>query len=178
MEKYKLPHIGMRKIKSVLAVLVAFFLWQMVRAFLPELEPHPIYMYIYGIIEIRDSSENTVDMGWQRIKATCVALAIGLPMLALANQLSLQIVEEWSRLYLELALILVGTLATLAISQELGCKNFCGLAASIFVILFVSQGEGDPFFYSILRAGQTVAGVFVAWMLNVILLPYPGPGKE
>ena len=31
-----------------------------------------------------------------------------------------------------------------------------------------------PYIYAILRAFQTIAGVFVAWLFNVKLFPYPG----
>ena len=53
------PHIGLRKIKSVLAVFVGFCLWQVLRLFLPGLEVHPIFIYIYGMIEIRETSGKT-----------------------------------------------------------------------------------------------------------------------
>jgi len=51
------PHIGTRKVKSILAIFVGFCLWQTLRLFLPELEVHPIFIYIYGMIEIRETSE-------------------------------------------------------------------------------------------------------------------------
>ena len=72
------PHIGMRKLKSVLAVFVGFWVWQLIRQAAPALELHPIYIYIYGIIEMRDSSEKTVNFGKLRIKATLVLLKMNL----------------------------------------------------------------------------------------------------
>jgi len=54
---FYLPHIGKRKLKSILALLVGFGLWQLVRLVVPGLEVHPIYIYIYGIIEMRENSE-------------------------------------------------------------------------------------------------------------------------
>lgn len=79
-----LPHIGKRKMKSVLAVFIGFCVWQLIRLFVPGLEVHPIYIYIYGIIEMRDSSEKTVNFGKLRIKATFTALCVGLPFLLLS----------------------------------------------------------------------------------------------
>lgn len=46
------PHIGMRKIKSILAIFVGFCLWQILRIFIPGLEVHPIFIYIYGMYMI------------------------------------------------------------------------------------------------------------------------------
>lgn len=77
---HHLPHVGKRKLKSLLAVLLGFCVWQVVRLFFPALEIHPLYIYLYGIIEIRNSSAKTVDMGRWRIKATFVGLGLGLPM--------------------------------------------------------------------------------------------------
>ena len=78
-----LPHIGMRKVKSVLAILAGFLLWQLLRLLVPGLEVHPIFIYIYGMIEIRETSEKTRDYGRMRILATFVAIGIGLPFMIL-----------------------------------------------------------------------------------------------
>ena len=74
--KAHLPHVGMRKIKSLLAIFVGFWIWQAVRLLFPSLEVHPLYVYVYGLIEMRDSSQKTVDMGRDRIKATFLAIGI------------------------------------------------------------------------------------------------------
>ena len=55
--EHHLPHIGMRKVKSVLAIFAGFCLWQLLRLVIPGLETHPILIYIYGMIEIRETSE-------------------------------------------------------------------------------------------------------------------------
>lgn len=51
------PHVGMRKVKSILAIFCGFCLWQLIRLFVPGLEVHPIFIYIYGMMEIRETSE-------------------------------------------------------------------------------------------------------------------------
>lgn len=173
-----LPHVGKRKMKSVLAVLLGFFLWQLVRLVFPALELHPIFIYIYGIIEIRDSSTKTVNMGRWRIKATAVGLGVGLPMLLLSNYLQSLLPQRWLQVGVELLLILVGVLLTLVVAEMLNCRVFCGVAAIIFVIMMVSHSNGDQYLYSVLRAAQTILGVFVAWLINVKWFPYPGPEKS
>ena len=175
---HHLPHVGKRKLKSLLAVLLGFCMWQLVRLFFPALEVHPLYIYLYGIIEIRNSSAKTVDMGRWRIKATFVGLGLGLPMLALAEYLRGLVSAEGLRIGVELLLILVGVLAALTLAEWLGCNTFCGIAAIIFVIMMVSHSHGEQYIYSVLRAVQTIMGVFVAWLINVKWFPYPGPDKE
>ncbi len=170
-------HVGMRKLKSVLAVFIGFCIWQVIRLVVPGLEIHPIYIYIYGIIEMRETSEKTIDFGKRRIKATFTALLIGLPTLLLSVYLQSLASVEAVRIGIELVMILVGILVVLCIAEMVGCKNFCGLAAAILVILLVSHTDEEPMVYALLRSSQTVIGVAVAWLINVKWFPFYGEKK-
>jgi len=170
---HHLPHIGMRKIKSVLAIFVGFWVWQLIRLIVPGLEVHPIYIYIYGLIEMRETSEKTVSFGKLRIKATIVALAIGVPLLFLNDYLKTLTQLEWVQIAINLGLVLIGSLIVLCVAEVVGCKSFCGLAAAIMIILLISHSINEPFYYALLRSSQTVIGVSVAWLINVKLFPYP-----
>ena len=173
----------MRKVKSVLALLAAFLIWQPFRLIYPDLEVHPIFIYIYALLEIRDNSAKTVNFGKVRIKATILALALGLPALALRDELlALAGGAVWEP-FVEIAVLLLGVLLTLIASEKLGYQEFCGFAAVVFIILMIS--DGNRYVYATLRALQTILGVFVAWIINVRLFPYPGkpaapsdPGKN
>lgn len=169
-----LPHVGLRKLKSLFAIFIGFWIWQLVRLFFPALEVHPIYIYIYGMIEIRDSSAKTTDLGKCRIKATFTAIGTGLPFLALSEFLQGFATAQWMIVGIELGLLLLGVLVTLIIAEKVGCKAFCGLAAAIFIIFMVSHQNDERYIYSVLRAFQTVIGVGIAWLINVKWFPYPG----
>jgi len=167
-------HIGKRKLKSVLAVFVAFWLWQLVRIPFPDLEMHPVFVYIYGIIEIRDTSSKTVDFGKKRIKSTVIALSLGLPILAVSKYLQSHVSEGYLGIAIELGMLLFGVLLTLIVAEKAGCDSFTGLAATVFAVLFASGANTDPYIYAVLRAFQTIVGVFIAWLINVQLFPYHG----
>jgi len=173
-----MPHVGMRKLKSLLAVFIGFWFWQLLRVFFPALEVHPIFIYIYGLIEIRDSSEKTVDLGGKRIKSTFVAIAVGMPVLALADWLKDYWTAEWIHTAIEISLLLLGILLTLIVAEKVGCKTFCGLAAAIFVILMISHADDERYIYALFRSFQTIIGVFIAWLVNVKWFPYPRPPKK
>ena len=172
------PHIGMRKVKSVLAIFVGFWVWQLVRLLFPNLEVHPIFIYIYGVIEIRATSEKTVELGKARIRATFTAMSMALPLIALQEYLKTFVQVSWGCIGVELVLILLGVLITLIIAEKVGCGAFCGLAAAIFVILMVAHNDDERYIYSVLRAFQTILGVLIAWVINVKLFPYPGKTKN
>lgn len=174
----KLPHVGMRKIKSVLAIFIGFWLWQLVRIFFPSLEVHPIFIYIYGVIEIRATSEKTVELGKSRIRATFTAMGTALPLIALQEYLKSLVQAQWMGIGVELLLILVGVLLTLVVAEKVGCNTFCGLAAAIFLIMMISHTDNERYIYSVLRAFQTIVGVLIAWLINVKIFPYPGKPKS
>ena len=167
-------HIGMRKAKSVLAVFVGFCLWQVIRLAIPGLEVHPIYIYIYGIIEMRETSDKTINFGLRRIKATFTAIIVGLPLLILSAHIQQMMTNETLIILVQLVTILIGVTLALVAADSVGCKNFCGLAAAIVVILIVSHSYDEPIIYSCLRASETILGVFVAWLINVKWFPYTG----
>ena len=81
-------HIGRRKLKSIFAMFLGFCFWQLLRLVLPELEMHPLFIYIYAMMEIRESSEKTRVSGKKRILATLIAIGVGLPFLLLPRLLA------------------------------------------------------------------------------------------
>ena len=175
--EHHMPHIGLRKIKSVLALFLGFLIWQLLRMLLPGLDVHPIFIYIYGIIEIRETSDKTTSYGKMRLSATFVAIAIGLPMMLLTDWLRPMLTASWMQTVLEIIVLLVGALLVLIAAEWAKCKVLVGLAAAIYVILLVSHFNSSGYLYPLMRAFQTIIGVGIAWVINVKLLPYPAePG--
>lgn len=171
--EHHLPHIGMRKIKSVLAVFVGFWIWQGLRLLIPGLEVHPIFIYIYGMIEIRESSDKTINYGRMRILATVTAIVIGLPFMILTDGLRPILVGTWMKTGMEILFLVIGALLVLCAAEVVKCQAYVGLAAAIYIILMISHFESSVYLYSLMRAFQTVIGVVIAWFINVKLLPYP-----
>lgn len=167
------PHVGMRKVKSILAIFCGFCLWQLIRLFVPGLEVHPIFIYIYGMMEIRETSEKTKENGKMRILATLTAVGVGLPIMFLTDWLLGQLPAQAYRHWVEAAILLAGSLLVLCAAELLGCHAFCGLATAIYIVLIVSHFESSMYLYSFMRAIQTILAVLIAWFINVKLLPYP-----
>lgn len=167
------PHVGMRKIKSLIAIFVGFCFWQIIRLFIPGLEVHPLFIYIYGMIEIRETSDKTKDYGRMRIMATFTAIGVGLPFMAIMDFVRGKITAEWMRLWFDIFILILGALIVLCVAEAVKCRIYCGLAAAIYIILLVTHMEDSMYLYSIMRAVQTIIGVSIAWIINVKLLPYP-----
>lgn len=175
MEKITFPGIGMRKVKSVLAVALAFVLWQVVRIWFPHFEVHPLFGYIYAVIEMRESVEKTRRFGKYRIKATLIGLALGLSVLPLSVRYGTYAGEGILFALNDLVLILAGVLAALWLAQLFRCENLCGIAAIVFVICLVRDRNAtvNIYLYAVLRVFQTLLGVFSAWAVNRLICPYP-----
>ena len=160
-------HIGMRKIKSLIALVLSFVIWQIIRIFLPMLEVHPLFAYIYSVIEIRDTAEKTKKFGKLRIKATIVGLVVGLIFITASVFLTEFVGTGLVRYLIEFLLILMATLVSLVLAENMKCESFCGIAAIITIICMVSHNEEDIYLYAIMRVIQTLIGVLSATAVNV-----------
>ena len=160
------PHVGMRKVKSLIAITITFIIWQLIRIPLPQLEAHPIYAYIYAVIEIRDTAEKSKSFGFLRIKATLIGLVTGLAGVAASIWLTGMTDLSWLKMVIDLILILIATLIALCASEVFDCQNFCGVAAVIAIICMVSHTGEDRYLYAIMRVAQTLIAVFSAIVVN------------
>ena len=162
-------HIGMRKVKSLLALGVAFSIWQIIRLFLPMLEAHPIFAYIYSVIEIRETPEKTQKFGKLRIKATLIGLATGLVFITLSFFITAKIDDGLWHLLAEFAFVLIATLVSLVFAEITKCESFCGVAAIIAIICMVSLDEKNIYLYAVMRVVQTLIGVASAMIINMFV---------
>lgn len=169
--------IGMRKIKSLIAVSITFVIWQLVRIFLPQLEIHPLFAYIYALIEMRDTAEKTKKFGILRIKTTFIGLIVGLVFVSLSIQCSAW-ASATQQIFIDFVLILIASLISLCIAEKTGCENFCGIAAIISIICMVSHPGEDRYLYAIMRVVQTLLGVFAAAVVNSHIYRYPRKDKS
>lgn len=162
-------HIGMRKVKSLLSVSVAFVIWQIIRLFLPMLEAHPVFAYIYAIVEMRESAEKTKNFGKLRIIATLTGLVVGLIFVAISLFVTSNITGEFLKTLIEFILVLVATLCSLCLAEVVHCKNFCGIAAIITVICMISHNEENVYLYAVMRVVQTLIGIGSAMLINTFV---------
>jgi len=170
-------HIGMRKVKSLIAIIIGFCIWQGIRLIFPELEVHPLYIYIYSFLEVRDTSEKTKTLGMRRIRATLIGIALGLPMLVLRIWLHNNLQSENLLVLLDLIMVLAGVLVALQIAPYFHCGAMTGIAAVVYIIMLIYHADDGRYLYALLRASQTLIGVFVAWIVNVWMFPYNGKDK-
>ena len=123
-------------------------------------------------MEIRDSSEHTKTFSVQRLKANLAAFSTALLLMPLQIFIHNRF-EGTALALLDLALILLAALIALSIVERLRCGGMSGLSAVYCIIMLIFYNGDDPYLYALLRASQTLMGVAVAYLVNVLLLPYP-----
>ena len=163
----------MRKIKSLIALTLSFGIWQLIRIFLPMLYIHPIFAYVYSVIEIRETVEKTKQFGKLRIRATIVGLLVGLAFITVSVFLKSKIEADIWRALAEFIVVLCATLFSLVVAENIKCENFCGIAAIITIICMVGNRDESAYFYAIMRVVQTLLGVFSATFINVLIKRKP-----
>lgn len=159
---------GLRKLKSVIALAVCFILWQGIRLIFPRLEVIPIYAFLYSVIEMRKTIEQSKITAISRIKVTVIGFSIAFISIGVENSLSnFEFASRYISL-IELLLILIGVLIAINIAEAMRCGALCAFAATTFIICFLHTAY-NPYIYSFLRFVQTIMGVGVALLVNLFI---------
>ncbi len=159
---------GLRKIKSLIALVGCFCLWQVIRIPFPELEVHPIYAYFYAILEMRNSIETQKRTSLSRIKANIVGFVVAFCAIALNQYLAQAQVYNGYGVIIQFVIIILGVLLSLNLAEALNCTTLCAIAATTFIICFLND-DTNPYFYATLRFVQTIMSVGIAYTVNALI---------
>lgn len=159
----KIPKIGMRTVKSALAVAVCLLSYEYL-GYAP-----PLYACIAAIICMQTDTQTTLKSGVSRISGTVIGGIIGIGFLFL------------NKLVLEGALISlfipVGIVVTIYMCLLLKQPHACAISGvALCAVMLIHGNDGMEYYYAIGRIIETAIGVFAAVMIN-ILIP-PRVGKE
>lgn len=154
-------HIGMRIVKTVLAVFVCSILgWLRGET--------AFFSMIAAVLCMQKSAEKTLTTSFNRVIGTAVGGAYGVIVLFLETQFRLQRILPLFYLIVSLMLIPVILTAT-------GIKkpSVAAFACVVFLSTTVYHvGDADPYTYAFNRMLDTVIGIVVALIVNLAM---PGP---
>lgn len=159
-----MPRIGMRIIKSSVAVLCCFLIY-MVRQ-----EGIPFYSAIAAVLCMQTYVENGVSVGKNRIVGTLVGGITGMFVLILQRQLN---IEYDTLIYYVLisACIIPLIYITLLIDKSKASYITCVVFMSVTVTHAV---DSSPYWFAINRIIDTLIGIFVSWGINSIRINRKG----
>ena len=157
----KFPHIGMRTVKTAVAVTVSYLIFAPVGLLYNESYPGvlgyigPLYACIASIVCMQNTVEQTLQSGLSRFLGVLIGAVLGLFLLVIEPFL-----RHWALTALMLGLVCV---AGIWVGTLLKWPSACGMAC------IVPSG--------IARVVETLTGVGVALIVNAVL-PVQEPPKE
>ena len=164
MNKYHLPGIGLRIVKSAASVGLCFFIY-VLRGF----SGIPFYSAIACLQCIQPYRENTKAMAAQRTVGTMIGAAAGLLVLLLQRNLLLHLPLYYLCYCCTVAL---GVVLSLYLAAALNKKNAAYFSCVVFLcITMVHIGDTDPFLFVFNRVTDTMIGIAAGMAVNACHLP-------
>ncbi|HBT18959.1 MAG TPA: hypothetical protein DEA52_02770 [Clostridiaceae bacterium] len=143
--------IGMRTIKTALVVVLAYI----VSSFLnDELSFSMIYA---AVLCVETSVVSSVKIGYNRALGTVIGGVIGL---------ALTYVPMYGGITMA-----VGVVITILFCNLLDIKKATGIAITLVIIIIIGSAEVAPSYYAIQRTFDTVVGIIIATIVNLLIYP-------
>lgn len=148
--------IGMRILKTALAVAICVFLSQLL-----HLE-YPFYVVIAAIISMESSITSSFKAGRNRLAGTLVGALTGLLFATLQPGNAL--------------LCGLGTIVLIYVCEKFHWNNSITIAGIVFIAIMVNLDGRSPVLYGLNRILDTTIGISVALLINYLIFP-PNIGK-
>lgn len=159
-------HVGMRIVKTVIAVFVCGLLASVRRE-------SGFYSMIAAVVCVQNSAGKTVESSVNRMLGTLIGGVAGVAVVYLLDVAGLLYVELAR--YAVLSLMLIPIIEFCLLVKKPGCA---AMACIVFLCVTVNHSIGDtPAIYSIQRLFETLVGVAVACVVDA-LLPYRAAPEE
>lgn len=156
-KKFHIPGIGMRNLKTALAVVICMSVYAIFGA------PTPFYACIAAIICMQDTVENTVRFGLSRLLGTCIGGLLGLSFLWLDSVIGLS--------FIHIFLTGIGVAVAIYLGVLFNNPNSCTIAAAVLCAVMLNNHGDNQFIYAINRIGETFFGIIVAVIINRLINP-------
>ena len=154
----KFKFIGMRVVKTVLAVYICFII-SIYR------EGLPFYSAIAAILCMQANPKESIDVGKNRIKGTLIGGLYGFLALILVNFMGVELFGHIHYLVLSLGLIPI-------IYTNVHLKSYTSTYISCVVFLSITVahgGDSSPMYFTLNRVVDTLIGIGVSWIVNIII---------
>lgn len=164
----KLPGVGMRNLKTAVAVMICFFLFLPLQGIGGPAGEHvgPFYACIAAVICMQGSVEQSVRQGISRVMGTLLGGGVGLLALLLGDWLEQPVLTG--------ILLGAGVVFTIWLCNAIGRPAACSIGCVVLCVVILNHSGADRYLYTILRVGETLLGIVVAVAVNCLLPGKPG----
>lgn len=147
----KLPHIGLRIIKTGISIMLCLLLAHWLN------HPQPIYACFAVIMATRENIRASFKEGMSRILATIVGCIFALAITEI----------EISNIYLQILIIGASCMFIIYFCVLIKQPGSAALAVIIYLILALTPAN-DNYQYTVVRLIETIAGIVIAIGINSI----------
>lgn len=169
----RLPKLGMRNIKSGLAVTICMLLYYLfslikfpsnsiiVTQYDNKAIEHTLYACVAAIIVMQGSMESSWKQGKARILGSVLGGLFGLLFLWIDSNI---LARSLTILFSGLGVILL-----IYICNLLGIRESSTITCVVFLIIFVTIGSHNPYIYAVNRVIDTTVGSFISIAVNAVI---------
>lgn len=165
--KHDIPGVGMRTVKTAVAVVICFLVflpfWD--HGMAPDGDPlknvGPFYACIAAIICMQSSVEQSVRQGISRVIGTVIGGLAGLLVLLVDDAVGLSVVTG--------LLMGCGIVLTLWLCNLIKRPAACSIGCVVVCVVMLNHGGPDRYLYTLFRVLETIAGIAVAVGVNHLL---------
>lgn len=169
MSKLRVPHIGMRTVKTAVAVTVSYLIFAPFGLLYNESLSGvlgyigPLYACIASIVCMQNTVEQTLQSGLSRFLGVLIGAMLGLFLLVIEPFL-----QHWALTAAMLGLVCV---AGIWVCTLLRWPSACVMACIVPCVMVIAGNVpgGERFYYGIARVAETLTGVGVALVVNAVL---------
>ncbi len=164
---FKLPKIGMRIIKTTIAVGICFFI-----CFLLGAEDGPLFSTITAILCLQPQMGDSLKASINRLFGTILGAIFGLMVVYYFQYADMPAILTPREIdFLKYIVLTFCIIPIFYMSIVLNRSDAGGIAAIIFLSITSSVHDNSPFTHGFVRAGYTLLGVVVSLAVNRIHLP-------
>jgi|GEM_PF-172835 len=150
--------IGMRTVKTVIAVGICLLVFQF---FMPNSSINGIQAALAATICMKSSLQHTVRTGLDRAAGTVVGSVMGVVFLLLSSLLPAPLIS---------AIGILGVLFIIYLCNVFRLQASVTISIVVFLIILIDDKRDiPPVFYGLARLGETIFGIFIAYMVNRFL---------
>lgn len=160
-KKFKLPHLGMRIVKTGICV---FFCLLLNYLFSPQVA---LISSLAAIVAMQSSLEGTLKTGIGRLVGTAVGGGAALAMMPLAQDVEI----EW----VYVILMPIGMILIIYLCVMIGVPQSASICAFVYIAVLIvpfnPNSRGDPYMQGVIRIADTAVGVVIALLVNRFIAP-------
>lgn len=161
MNNFSFPKVGLRTIKSAIAVFICLFL-------LPN---EPFFACLTAVICLQDTVANSIQMGINRGGGTILGGVLGLVFLYFCRFMKFNITNEMVSKLLIYLLISIGIIVVIYTCNVLKRPGAINISCIVFLGVTTAHAYADPLFYATNRTFETIMGILISIVVNKYITP-------